>query len=167
MIELKKQMAMRFIIWGVVFLLGMILGCYNHEWIRSSIASLLRLTPKVVHYCPSPSIVKNHQYHSGAFEENHLSWQMMYQLWESSQEISFMQALIKDNDSLVCYYNWPNPQNKENYLWLTVQLSPEANQAVQPAGLHWSKEQDNDTPLFKCAGGIHTCAFSLSPEKSF
>ena len=155
----KPQNNKRFMILGSVFLCGLLSGYYAHVLVTPMLQ-----VPKVSHYCPSPAVVTAHQDHSRAFEENQLHWKMGFRGWEAPKEISFMQALINENNSLICYYEWPNPNEVGTKLWLTVQLSPTANQMVKSIGLHWSAVKDDNKTIFKCTDGMRSCPFGLLPE---
>lgn len=145
---------------GLILSIIIIFGTYFHASILSNITDLLHITPPIRHYCPSPPFANQ----SSPFVEDKLSWHVESHIWKAPLEISFMQALIKDDNALVCYYRWPNPQETGTYLWLTVELSPTADQIIKPAGLKWKKERQDDTNLSLCTSGIQSCPFSLSPE---
>ncbi len=162
--NIEKSMARKWLLTGLILsitlICGIILGTYFHTSILSSITNIFHITPPMRHYCPSPPFANQ----SSPFVEDQLAWHVEAQIWKAPQEISFMQALIKDNNALVCYYRWPNPQEKGTYLWLTVELSLNADQIIKPAGLKWKNELNDNTNVSLCTSGIQSCPFSLSPE---
>ncbi|KTD73856.1 hypothetical protein [Legionella tucsonensis] len=147
----------------VIFVIGVVIGAHYHRLIHVVLEKILNKTQpmaKALHFCPPPQIVKEHQYNPEVFQVGKLYWQMDYQGWEAPNRVGFMQALINENNNLVCYYHWPNPKDKGTYLWMTIHLSPSVNQFVKPYGSYWTIQKEKKQAL--CRLGINACGFILS-----
>lgn len=148
-----------------IFIIGIIVGVYYHPLIHAVMEkhwNKIAQEPmtEVLHFCPPSKIVKEHQYDPEVFQVEKLYWQIDYQGWKAPENIGFMQVLINENQNLVCYYRWRNPENEGAYLWMTIQLSPEVNQEVKPYGPHWAVKKEEKQAL--CNAGINACSFILS-----
>lgn len=152
---IKKWFFIGFIL-SIIFVCGIIFGVIFHI----PILSVLHITTTKRHYCPYPPFANQIK----PFIEDQLTWQVASHIWKAPQEVVFMQALIKDDNALVCYYKWPNPQEEGTYLWLTVELSIPAEQIIIPAGSTWKNVHDNDNKVSQCTSGLQSCPFSLLPE---
>ncbi|MCW8386726.1 hypothetical protein OQJ18_09135 [Fluoribacter dumoffii] len=146
-----------------IFIVGIAVGSYynapiqnfiNHVWEKIDHGS----QPQELYFCPPAQEVVKHQYNPEAFQVGTLFWQMDYQGWKAPEKIGFMQALVNSSNNLVCYYHWPNPDDKGTYLWMTIHLSPSVNQIVQPYGEYWTKKESE----VLCNSGVDACAFVLS-----
>ncbi|CAM3036488.1 Uncharacterised protein [Legionella steigerwaltii] len=147
----------------IIFIIGIAVGSYYNPFIQDLMERIGEKTnhgskTPELHFCPPAAEVVKHQYSSEAFQVGTLYWQMDYQGWKAPDSIGFMQALINQNNNLVCYYHWRNPTEKGTYLWMTIHLSPSVNQIVKPYGGYWAKEEKQ----LLCTAGINACAFILS-----
>lgn len=147
----------------VIFIVGISLGSYYSPLIKDLLKSsgdriYQETRTQEIHFCPPPSDVVKHQYDPDTFQIGALFWQMEYEGWKAPEKIGFMQALINQNNNLVCYYQWPNPKEKGTNLWMTIRLSPSVNQIVKSHGQHWSTQQGQAL----CNSGINACAFALT-----
>ncbi len=147
----------------IIFIIGIALGSHYNLFIQNLMEHIEGeidhgAGKEKLYFCPTSAEVVAHQYSSEAFQVGTLYWQMDYQKWKAPDNIGFMQALINQNNNLVCYYHWSNPEDKGNYLWMTIHLSPSVNQIAKPYGTYWAKEEKQ----VLCTAGINACAFILS-----
>nr|WP_255666659.1 MULTISPECIES: hypothetical protein [unclassified Legionella] len=147
-----------------IFVIGVAIGVRYHPLIHVVLEKIWNKTQEPItetlHFCPPPQIVREHQYNPEVFQVEKLYWQMDYQGWKAPDKVGFMQALINENNNLVCYYRWPNPEDKGTYLWMTIHLSPSVNQLVKPYGSYWTIQKEEKQAL--CRSGINACGFILS-----
>ena len=137
---------------------GIFIGSYWHHPITKYIQSLLHKTPNDIRYCPSTAMVKMNQSNPNSFNTEEMIWTIDFQGWKAPDKIGFMQAIINKENNLVCYYQWPNPQDQGKKLWMTVQLSPLVTQKIKPFGTYWNKVKEDMT---LCSAGINSCAFEI------
>ena len=150
---------------AIIFVVGGTVGGYYHSFIHALIERIVNITSShPVHYCPQPNIVKAQQDNSEEFISDELSWQMEFQGWKVPEKIGFMQALFNEDNTLICYYRWPDPKNRGTNLWMTIHLSPPENQIAKPYGSYWKNLTENTQAL--CTSGIKACGFILSQDQA-
>ena len=108
--------------------------------------------------CPSPEFVVSKRKVIGIYYANEQQWLNGYMGWSVPQTINFMQVLIDKTGSVECYYNWPSPKEQGTNLWMTVKLSSDVMQKVQPFGTYWDVKKK--TKNKSCTSGIDACAMS-------
>lgn len=128
------------------------------NWLQHNLIPPSKLKP--VYYCPAPTIVNQYKKANSAWSDQSLSWSVEYQGWKAPAKILFMQALIaKRDNSLKCYYQWPDPKQPSTWLWLVIKFNPQATQLAQPYGQHWESRGS----VKQCsAGDVKTCAFYIN-----
>lgn len=163
---MKKNHGFQILLWVILVLTsGVGVGIYFHDEILSSLTKIHdKLAPpkRDVYACPSPSIAQAHQYDAGQFQAGNAYWQTDFHGWEAPEKIGFMQVLIDKTHNVICYYRWPNPQDKGSNLWMTIHWVPDGQHIPKPYGPYWVKQKEkNDT---NCVAGIHACGFVMSQD---
>jgi hypothetical protein len=127
---------------------------------------IVNLPPAPDYYvCPDPKIVASNE-NKTLWSDQDLIWSIDETRWGMGSSLNFMQALIQDRDnSLFCYYKWPNPNINQpgTWLWMTIRLNPNANQVIHAYGDHWvSMKEQNQTGLLCESALPQTCAFKIT-----
>lgn len=111
--------------------------------------------------CPSPELIVRNKNNAGVYYANDQHWLNNYMGWAVPDVISFMQVIIYNTGNVECYYNWPSPKEQGTKLWMTVKLSSDVTQKIQPFGTYWNVNKDNKL----CSSGIDSCAMRSKKRK--
>ncbi len=181
-------------------LLGLVLGANLYAQFPSEFSSLLAVQPKTslpgdiaaktpvapkkaidienappivpdAYFCPTVKVIKANLKTDKNWHDQGLLWSFDHRSFDVQDNIRFGRALLRQSNSeLVCYYTWPNPEDKKTRHWLTVSLNLTYNQKATPLGSHWSEQngfnqllnKKKDKSYTACNSTlVKTCAFKI------